>query len=245
MLKKLFLLFALIALTAPFASAQALGTINTIAGGEPNNVPALSVSVGFPTSVVRDSFGNTYIGSFYLGGAVFKINPNGILTTVAGNGSIFFESTTNNGDGGLAVNATLGYVYGLYVDANQNLYIADGLYNTVRKVTASTGIITTIAGGGTLCAAPTDSLGDGCPATAATLSTPYQIVLDANQNLFIADFGNTRIREVLASSGIIQTVAGGGPNCNAATDSVGDGCLPTQATLSGPTGVFVDTHGNL
>ncbi|MGB7727212.1 MAG: hypothetical protein WBL50_04220 [Candidatus Acidiferrum sp.] len=112
-------------------------------------------------------------------------------------------------------------------------------------MTASTGIITTVAGGGTVCAAATDSIGDGCTATSATLSTPYQVVLDANQNLFIADSGNARIREVLASSGVIQTVAGGGTGCNAQTDTFGDGCTPTQASLFGPAGVFVDAHGNL
>ena len=228
MLKKLLLLLAPLAFAAPFASAQTLGTINTIAGGEPNNVPALSVSVGYPTSVARDTLGNIYVGSFYVGGEVFKIDPSGTLTTVAGNGSIFFESTVNNGDGGLATNATLGYVYGLYVDANQNIYIADILYNTVRKVTASTGIITTVAGGGTVCTAATDTIGDSCPATSATLSEPYQVVVDANQNLFIADSGNNRIREVLASSGIIQTVAGGGTGCTAQTDSVGDGWRPRK-----------------
>ena len=112
-------------------------------------------------------------------------------------------------------------------------------------MTASTGIITTVAGGGTVCTAATDTIGDGCPATSAILSEPYQIVADANQNLFIADSGNNRIREVLASSGVIQTVAGGGTGCTAQTDSAGDGCTPTQATLSIPTGVFVDAHGNL
>jgi uncharacterized repeat protein (TIGR01451 family) len=245
MLKKLLLLIVLFVFAAPFAYSQTLGTINTIAGGEPNNVPALSVSVGYPSAVARDTAGNLYVGSFYLGGEVFKIDPNGILTTVAGNGSIFFATTVNNGDGGLATNATLGYVYGIYIDASQNIYIADGLYNTIRKVTASTGIITTVAGGGTVCTAATDTIGDGCSATSATLAEPYQVIVDANLNLFIADSGNNRIREVLASSGVIQTVAGGGTGCNAQIDSVGDGCTPTQASLNLPTGVFVDGHENL
>jgi len=248
MLKKLFSLIALLALVSPCAFAQALGTINTVAGGVPNNLPALSVGISYPTAVVKDSSGNLYVaveGFAFAAGGVFKINPSGILTTFVGNGTLFASTGANNGDGGPATNATLGFVTGLFLDSQQNLYISDNFYGTIRKVTASTGIITTIAGGGAGCTAQTDTLGDGCPATSAILSVPYQIFVDANQNLFIADSGNSRIREVVASTGLMQTVAGGGTGCTAQTDTVGDGCAAALANLSQPFGVYLDTQRDI
>jgi uncharacterized repeat protein (TIGR01451 family) len=248
MLKKLFFLIALLALLSPGAFAQALGTINTVAGGVPNNLPALSVGISYPTAVVKDSSGNLYVaveGFAFAAGGVFKINPSGTLTTFVGNGTLFASTGANNGDGGPATNATLGFVTGLFLDSQQNLYISDNFYGTIRKVTASTGIITTIAGGGTGCTSQTDPLGDGCPATSAILSVPYQIFVDANQNLFIADSGNSRIREVVASTGLMQTVAGGGTGCPNQSDTVGDGCAAALAILSGPFGVYLDSQRDI
>jgi len=246
--RKLIFLIALLALLSPGAFAQALGTINTVAGGVPNNLPALSVGISYPSAVVKDSSGNLYVaveGFAFAAGGVFKVNPSGTLTTFVGNGTLFASTGANNGDGGPATNATLGYVTGLILDSQQNLYISDNFYGTIRKVTASTGIITTIAGGGTGCTAQTDTLGDGCPATSAILSAPYQIFVDANQNLFIADSGNSRVREVVASTGLMQTVAGGGTGCTAQTDTVGDGCAAALATLSGPFGVYLDSQRDI
>ncbi len=124
----------------------------------------------------------------------------GIITTVAGNGSPDYS-----GDGGAATAAGLYYPYGVAVDAAGNLYIADTVDNRIRKVSASTGIITTVAGNGS----PGYS-GDGGAATAAELYYPYGVAVDAAGNLYIADTGNNRIRKVSASTGIITTVAGNG-----------------------------------
>src|SRR5208283_5207643 len=205
MLKKSLLLVAILLAYLPSASRQALGSINTVAGGGPNNLPALQVGLGYPTAVVGDAAGNVYVGVESAGaggGRVYKIAPNGVLTIVAGNGALFLELASGNGDGGLAINATLGSIGGLALDSQQNLYIADDDYNTIRKVTASTGIVTTVAGGATtLCGAPSDPLGDGCAATLATLNDPIQVYVDANRNIFIADSGNSRIREVVAATG--------------------------------------------
>ena len=182
------------------------------------------------------------------GGRVYKVAPNGVLTIVAGNGALFLELASGNGDGGLAINATLGSIGGLALDSQQNLYIADDDYNTIRKVTNSTGIITTVAGNATntLCGAPSDPLGDGCAATLATLNDPIQVYVDANRNIFIADSGNSRIREVVAATGLIQTVAGGATTiCAGNSDSDGDGCAATSAILNGATGVFTDANNNI
>jgi YVTN family beta-propeller protein len=249
MLKKILLLLAFLPFVAPMAFSQAVGTINTVAGGVPNNVPALSVGIGYPTAVTKDSFGNIYVAvqaSSDIIGGVFKINPNGILTTVAGNGSFVYYTTgtLNNGDGGPATSATLGYVTGMFVDSQQNIYISDSTFSTIRKVTASTGIINTIAGGGAGCG-NASSIGDGCAATSAILNVPYQLFVDGNQNLFIADTGNNRIREVAASTGLMQTVAGGGTGCANQSDSLGDGCPATSATLANAEGVYLDANGNI
>jgi YVTN family beta-propeller protein len=253
MLKKILFLVALSSVLLPSAFAQALGTINTVAGGVPNNVPALSVGIADATAVVKDSSGNLYVAVGGTGGGkggavaggIFKIDTTGTLTTFVGNGTLVATASGNNGDGGPASDATVGFVTGLFLDSQQNLYISDNFYGTIRKVTASTGIINTIAGGGTGCAAQTDTIGDGCPATSAILSTPYQIFLDANQNLFIADTGHNRIRGVVASTGLMQTVAGGGTGCPNQTDTVGDGCAAALATLSSPIGVYLDSHNDV
>src|SRR5207302_2446020 len=107
------------------------------------------------------------------------------------------------GDGGAATSATLSNSYGIVVDASGNLFIADIDNYVIREVVAATGIIQTVVGDGT----PSYS-GDGGPATSATLSNPYGIFVDASGNLFIADTDNCVIREVVATTGIIQTVAG-------------------------------------
>jgi hypothetical protein len=149
---------------------------------------------------------------------------NGTVTTVAGNG--FFGSY---GDGGPATSASLIPV-GLAVDPSGNLYVSDAGDNCVRLVSA--GVITTVAGGGK---DPTSSVGDGGPATSATLNLPAGLALDAAGNLYIADSLNYRVRKV--SNGIITTVAGGGT-------SRADGVAATQA-LIGPSAIAVDTAGNL
>jgi YVTN family beta-propeller protein len=250
MLKRIVILVAILLAYLPSASAQALGTINTVAGGGPNNLPALQVGLGYPFAVVKDTAGNVYVGVESAGGdggRVYKIATNGTLTIVAGNGAYFYEIASNNGDGGPAIDATLGPVGGLAIDSQQNLYIADDEYNSIRKVNALTGVISTVAGGATsVCATATDVLGDGCPATMAIFDGPSQVYVDANLNIFIADSGYERIREVVAATGLMQTVAGGATTvCENSTDTVGDGCAATSAILGGPAGVFTDSSNNI
>ena len=251
MLKRILILVAILLAYLPSASGQTLGTINTVAGGGPNNLPALQAGLGYPTAVVKDPSGNLYVATenySNASGMVFKIDVSGNLTIYAGNGTNFYNFTTNNGDGGLAVNANLGYVAGLALDSQLNLYIADDSFNTIREVANSTGIITTVAGNstGTVCATPSDPLGDGCSATSALLSAPAQVYVDTNKNIYIADTGDSRIREVVFSTGKIQTVAGGNTICTTGSlDALGDGCAATSATLDGPVGVYLDSNNNL
>jgi len=159
----------------------------------------------------------------------FNINAQ-IIRTIAGDSIGGYA-----GDGGLSYNAELNNPYGVVTDQHRNLYIADANNSRIRMVTTSTGIITTIAGSGTFGYA-----GDGFAATAAQLSTPYGIALDASGNVYIADYDNFVIRKV--SAGIITTVAG---NNNLGGGYTGDNGPATAATLGGAMGVAVDASGNL
>ena len=115
-----------------------------------------------------------------------------------------------------------------------NIYIADrGNNNRIRKVTVSTGIISTIAGTGT-----TSYSGDNGAATSATLNYPIGVGLDTASNVYIADTQNQRVRKVTVSTGIISTIAGTGT-----ASYGGDNGPATSATLYNPTGVAVDSAG--
>src|SRR5208337_3725431 len=138
------------------------------------------------------------------------------IQAVAGNGTVFFS-----GDGLLATSAQLNVPYGVAVDASGNLFIADTDSSRIRKVSATTGIIQTVAGGGTGCTAQTDSFGDGCPAAQAVLIEPIALFVDGAGDLFISDYDHNRIRELSASTGIITTVVGGGTGCAGQTDTLG------------------------
>ncbi len=114
-----------------------------------------------------------------------------------------------------------------------NIYIADSSNNRIRKVTVSTGIITTFAGTGA-----TSYSGDNSQATSATLYFPFGVVIDTSGNVYIADGYNNRIRKVTVSTGIITTFAGTG-----STSFSGDGGAATSATLDIPWGVALDSAG--
>lgn len=183
---------------------------------------AITAELWFPLGVTRDAAGNVYVADTF-NNRIRKINPGGIISTVAGNGS-----ETYGGDGGQATSASLRQPSSMVVDTAGNLLIADRLNHRIRKV-ATNGIITTIAGNGT-----GGFSADGGSATAAALFYPSDIALDLYGNIFIADQGNNRIRKV-TPGGIISTVAG-----NGTTGSGGDGGSATAAQLNIPVGVAVD-----
>jgi sugar lactone lactonase YvrE len=154
----------------------------------------------------------------------------GLLTTVAGNGTL-----GSDGDGGPALAAAL-VPYGVAVDAAGNLYVTDLLGSSIRKVTAVTGLITTMAGHG-----QGGYSGDGGPATDAQIGlNAIGVAVDAAGDLYIADTDNQRIRRVAAATGVITTVVGNGKE-----GFSGDGGPPADAELSRPQGVATDAAGNL
>ena len=163
------------------------------------------------------------------------MSPNGIITTVAGDGynrlgtrQPSFNDGGYSGDGGPATSAELNNPYAVAVDSSGNLYIADTYNRRIRKVDIS-GVITTVAGNGY--AGPGDLggySGDGGPATSAELAQPFGVAVDNAGDIYISDQNNNRIRKV-DPSGVITTVVSGG---------IGAG-------VSSPAGLAVDNAGNL
>jgi uncharacterized protein (TIGR03437 family) len=205
------------------------GVITTVAGnGLPaysgDNGPAANAQLNYPYGVSVDAAGNLYIAD----SNNYRIRKvaNGVITTVAGNGTTGF-----GGDNGPATSAQL-QPFGIAVDSASSVYIADPLNNRIRKVT--NGVITTVAGDGTA-----GFGGDNGPATSAELYQPNGVAVDSAGNVYIADTFNNRVRKV--SGGVITTVAGNG------TEGFGggDGGPATSATLYYPSGVAIDSAGNL
>ena len=224
--------FCLLLALALCAPQVALGqySISSIAGGGPNNLPALQSSIGYAASVALDGSGNTYIADSY-SSQIFKLSG-GTLTVVAGNGTLGYS-----GDGGPATSATLNGPKGVFVDGSGNIFIADTDNSVIREVVAGTGNIQTVAGNGTA-----GYSGDGNPATGAHLNDPFGVFVDKSGDIFIADTDNSVIREVVASTGNIQTVAG---DFTLGAGYSGDSGLATSAQLDQPQGVFVDGSGNI
>jgi sugar lactone lactonase YvrE len=210
------------------------GIITTIAGTgtgsySGDNGAATSASLFFPKAIVFDTSGNYYIADD-VNCRIRKVTAStGIMTTIAGTGSC-----SSSGDGGAATSAALTYPYGVAVDLSANVYIGDTSGHRVRKVTVSTGIITTIAGTGS-----NGYTGDGT-ATSVKLSYPWGLATDAAGNVYFGDPGNNRVRKITVSSGVLITIAGTGTGSYS-----GDGDTATSATLSSPKGVAFDASGNL
>ncbi len=217
-------------LTSSLCSQQFV--ISTYAGGGsilPAPTPAVSAAIGSPQAIATDAAGNVYFASLY---SIFRIDTSGVLTLVAGRGV-----SGDSGDGGPATRAEFTSPTALALDKTGNLYIADGYSGRVRKITPD-GIITTVAGTGAGCCY-NNGAGDGGPATAAQLFYPYQLTVDAADNLYIGEWNTARVRKV-STDGIIRTVVGtrtGGYS--------GDGGPATAAEIGAPWGLTFDSGGNL
>ena len=187
--------------------------ISTVAGNGVTNFMGdggLATNAGLdqPQGVAFDAAGNYYIADY--GNRVRKVDTNGIITTVAGNGSGSFS-----GDGGAATNAGLNTPNNVAFDSTGNMYIADFINSRIRMVDTN-GIITTFAGNG-----GSTLSGDGGAATNASIGWPSCVALDATGNLFIADYLFSNVRKV-NTNGIISTVSGFHSPQGVATDVAGN-----------------------
>jgi hypothetical protein len=188
------------------------GIISTVAGNgstgySGDGIPATATALWGPDDVAIDGAGNIYIAD-NANTRIRKVDASGIISTIAGNGTPGY-----GGDGIAATASEINDVRGIAVDDCGNLYMADENNNRVRKVDIA-GIITTVAGNGV--AAFT---GDGGPATAASLNSPFDVKVDANGNIFIADYNNVRIRKVSSPNHAPRFMGGHGYSFTICADS--------------------------
>ena len=206
--------------------AASTGIIMTVAGNgsagfSGDGGPATSAELATPAAVALDAAGNLYIAD-HDNNRVRKVDATtGTITTVAGNGTAGYS-----GDGGAATNAKLNFPVGIALDSAGDIFITDNVDNTVREISATTGIITTVISN------------ESTPSPG--FNGPVGIAIDGSGNLFIADTGNHRVVKLTIGSGTISTVAG-----NGAAGSSGDDGPATSAALNYPAGVTLDSAGNL
>jgi NHL repeat len=223
------------------ASSISTGIITTVAGykileegDKSDGIPATSARLVSPKGLAIDKEGNFYISVL---DKIQKVSAStGIITTVAGGGEA--GSSSDYGDGGPGTSATLKSCAGLALDTNGNIYIADQGDHRIRKVTVSTGIITTVAGDGS------DGITrNNVAATSTSLNYPSDVAVDASGNIYIADTYNGQIQKVTASTGIITTIAGNGVRLGYLFPR--KSANATEFAISEPTGVALDSAGNV
>ena len=222
------LLVVLWTLGAAAQEQPAVVKVTTVAGGYINDhKSATSSALQAPTDIATDSKGNLYITDS-TDQRIRELTTTGVLMTIAGTGIAGY-----GGDGGPAKQALIYVPRGIVVDSKGNIIFSDAGNSRIRKISPSK-VITTIAGTGV----PGFS-GDGGPATAAMINAPNGLFLDKAGNLYFADRGNQRIREV-DTAGVIHTLAGNGTQ-----GFSGDNGPALSASLNQPRGVTLDSAGNL
>ena len=213
-----------------YFSSTVAGTGNS-PGLSGDGGPAAQAQFNTPLRVALDQAGGVYLVDF-LNYSVRKVDPRGVVTTVAGNGSFGFS-----GDGGPALGSQLSAIRDIAFDGNGNLFIADSNNSRVRMVDTR-GVITTFAGNGSV-----GYSGDGGPATLARFNFPVGLAVDSANNVYVADAGNGTIRKITRSTGVISTFAGTG--LSSLTGWSGEGLAATRAQLGAPYSLGFDPRGNL
>lgn len=216
---------------ASYHSPIVAGEINTVAGTgkEPANGKqgkATEINVGQPFGVEIGADNALYITEVGNHRVLKLDRTSGEITTVAGSGKKGYA-----GDGGPATEALLNEPYEVRFDSQGNMYFVEMMNHVIRRVDAKTGVITTIAGTGTLGYA-----GDGGPATAAQFNRPHSIAIDtADRYLYVADIGNHRIRRIDLQSGTIDSIAG-----SSAKKLPEEGKLALGNPVLGPRALFLE-----
>ena len=206
--------------------------VTTLAGsGNPGFADGAGAEAGFgvPSGVVVDGIGNVYVGD-HLNHRIRKITEGGVVSTVAGGGKGGPKARAHALQGEtVGRKACFNKPVGLAVDKGGNIYVADKLNHSIRKVTPD-GVVDTIAGSGK----PDFADGEG---GAARFNLPHGVAVDESGNIYVADFGNNRIRKITAS-GNVTTLAGSGK------PEFADG-LGKEASFNGPNSVAIDGSGNV
>jgi sugar lactone lactonase YvrE len=174
-----------------------------------------------PSGIARDAAGNLYVAD-YGNHLIRKVTPDGVVTTLAGTGSPGHVD-------GMAGAAKFLTPVGIAVAASGNIYVAEYFNNDIRKITPG-GIVTTLAG--STIAGSADGIG-----AAAAFNTPVGIAVDANENVYVADYGNNMIRKI-TPAGVVTTVAG-------STTAGSDNGPAALATFNGPSGIALAPSGTL
>jgi sugar lactone lactonase YvrE len=229
--KLLALMLTTTLLVALPGAAQADNLVLVAGGGTKDGpAPATECKLNAPFGVDFDQAGNMYIVEMP-GQRVLRVDPKGILTTIAGTGK-----KGDTGDGGPAKDATFNNPHGLVMLADGKLCLADTDNNRLRSLDLKTGLISTIAGTG-----KKGFGGDGGPAPKADFAGLYSVALNAKgENLYVADLSNRRVRRIDLKTGTVTTVAGNGEK-----GVPKDGAEATKAPLVDPRAVAVDKQDNL
>jgi sugar lactone lactonase YvrE len=186
--------------------------------------PGYAAQFAGPSGLAIDSFGNLYVTDIVYN-TIREITPSGMVTTIAGKQGVLGSTD------GPGTNAEFASPTGIAVDSGGNLYVADTVNDTVRKI-APSGQVTTLAG------SPGVQGGSDGVGSAARFDLPSGIAVDGSENLFVSDYNTSTIR-MISPSGSVRTVAGSAYSYGSA-DGVG-----SQAQLYGPTGVALDSKGDL
>ncbi len=233
-MKNVLLLLFVIFLTINNNKARAQGgIIKSVAGcyscitSTAEGFPATLAGFSNISGISTDTSGNACVSEW--GGHKVRraIKATNTIFTIAGDGISGFS-----GDGGPATMARLNNPDGIFIDATNNLYIADAGNNRIRKVNLATEIISTVAGGGV-------STADGVPGTTANLTAPRCVYVDASGSIYTGS-GN-KIRKIDGTTGLISTIAGNGAGVD-----TGDGRLAIAAGIAGPVrSIWLDAAGNV
>jgi IPT/TIG domain/NHL repeat len=172
-----------------------------------------------PRDVVLDATGNVYVAS---GSKILKISSTGVISTLAG------DDLSGNSDG-IGTTARFYNIFGIDIDQNNNIYVADGFNNNIRKI-SPTGVVTTVAGSGTA------GFVDGTTAN-AQFNYPRDVAVGLDGTLYVSDYGNNRVRKI-STSGIVSTIAGN------ETLGFADG-QGTNAIFRGIAQIEIDINNNL
>ncbi len=202
-----------------------------VAGGgtAEKDAPARECVLREPFGVEFTATGEMVIVEMTTGSRVLKVDKAGVLRVIGGTGAKGYS-----GDGGPATAATVNGVHNLVILPGGDLVLSDAFNNTLRKIEAGTGVMTSFSGNG-----EKGFKGDGGAARDALFSSPIQIALDpAGKRLYIADIGNRRIRRIEIASGVIATVAGNGQ-----AGVPADGAEAMSAPLVDPRAVTPDALG--